>query len=307
MMKMIAVVLLSCAFVMVSAVPLSQGGATQRAQLGEATNGKPEAQTPAPLSPSLQQPQPMAPQPMAPQGGAQPSVPLYTWFPQGGSPLLIPLQHSVHGSLPANPLTLAQQPLMFPPYGYVPVLSSPYSNQLLSPYGFPVRAEPSFPQSPAQQLPNSPVENVAAPAVPAVPSGAAPQQTQQQTPQVLYMLQQSMNPSLGGLSSEELETAAKMSRLGMFMPTLLSNLPTAGGAVQPQTQAAGMANPDQQGAGQTVRSAAAGAQPLQRAACSESKASANNLPAALEKAAPEVSTVQTPPQPKLQPTHRNPV
>ncbi|XP_072239801.1 ameloblastin [Leuresthes tenuis] len=308
---MITIFLLSCVIIMVSAVPVgpnanplqpSQGGATQRSQPGEVTNQNPEAQTPAPLSPNPQQPHPGSPQQLDPQAGAQPSLPQYTWFPQGGSPLIIPLQQSVHGPLPVNQLTIAQQPLMFPPYGFLPLLSSPYSNQLFSPYGFPMRVGSSVPQSPAQQLPSSPVLPAENTAGLAAPSGAAPQQTQQQTPQVLYMLQQPMNPSLGGLSSEELETAAKMSRLGMYMPTLLTNLPAGGGAVQPQTQAAGMTNPAQQGAMKTVGSSAVGVQPLQKVACSEPKPS---IPAGLEKAAPEASTVQTPAQPKLQPTQGN--
>jgi len=91
----------------------------------------------------------------------------------------------------------------------------------------------------------------------------------------------------------------------MYMPTLLTNLPTGGGAVQPQTQAAGMTNPTQQGAMKTVGSSAVGVQPLQKVVCSEPQPNANSIPAGLEKAAPEASTVQTPAQPKLQPTQGN--
>lgn len=95
---------------------LSQGGVTQapRVQPVEATNQKPDAQTPAPLSPIAEQPQPGVPQQPGPQGGPQflPPTQYYTWSPLGGSPMIIPLQPSVHGSQPANQLTLPQQPLV---------------------------------------------------------------------------------------------------------------------------------------------------------------------------------------------------
>ncbi|GAA6214747.1 MAGE-like protein 2 isoform X1 [Lates japonicus] len=72
---MITVILLSCVSVIVSAAPaapvqpnvlppqLSRGGANQaqRLQPVEASNQKPQAQTPAPLYPSLEQPQPGPP------------------------------------------------------------------------------------------------------------------------------------------------------------------------------------------------------------------------------------------------------
>lgn len=95
---------------------LSQRGATQAQKLPtvEATNQKPDAQTPAPLSPKLEQPQPGVPQQPGPQGGLQFLTPTrpYTWFPLGDSPVILPLQPSVQGAQPVNQPTLPQQPLV---------------------------------------------------------------------------------------------------------------------------------------------------------------------------------------------------
>lgn len=78
---------------------LSQGGATKRVQ---PANQQLEAQTAVPLSPSLEPGNPQQPDPKAlPQLSS--SVPQYTWPPQGGSPLIIPMQ--------GYP-TLMQQPLV---------------------------------------------------------------------------------------------------------------------------------------------------------------------------------------------------
>lgn len=309
---------------MVSAVPVTsnalpplqtQEGATQTqgVQPVEVTNQQPEAQRQAVLPPSVNQPQSGVTQQPNPQIGPQlgpqltPLLQQYMWPPQGGSPLLIPMQPSIQGSQFANQLALPQQPLIFPPYGYIPLFAPPYRNQLMSPYGYPMVLDAPLPQSPAnQQLPNSPVlpsENVAGPAT---PSGNAPQpvQQQQQTPQIVYMLQQPMSSqlALGGLSSEELEMAAKMSQLGVYMPTILSNQPA--GAVQPEMQAAaGLTNPEQQGVAPTVGISAAGVQ--QRQACSGSQLNANNVPAGLEGAAQEAATAQTPVQVKVEPTQGN--
>ncbi|XP_041839492.1 ameloblastin [Melanotaenia boesemani] len=298
---MITILLVLCPIILVSAVPvgphvhppqLSQGETTQKVQPVEATNQIPEAQSPAPLSPVLEQPNHGTLQQPNPQGSAQASSPLYMWFPQGGSPVIIPLYQSAQGSLPANQLT--QQPLIFPPYGFLPVPPSPYGNQPFPQYGFPMIFQSSVPPSPANQLPNSPM----LPAEPATPLGAAPQQTQQ-NPSTAYTLQQLMNPSLGGLSSEELETVAKMGQLGLFMPTVLTNPPAGGGAVQPQSQAAGLKSPEQHGTRPAVGSSTAGVPSLQRLACSGSQPDTKGLPAGLEKGAAEASIGQTPGQPKL--------
>lgn len=80
---------------------LSQGGATQ------ATSQKPEAQTPALLYPEVEPPQSGVKQPEA----GPPFLPLpqhYTWYPQGGGPMIIP----VHMSQPANLPVPPQQPLV---------------------------------------------------------------------------------------------------------------------------------------------------------------------------------------------------
>ncbi|KAK7929225.1 hypothetical protein WMY93_005620 [Mugilogobius chulae] len=118
------------------------------------------------------------------------------------------------------------QPLVFPPFGYLPMFP-PYTNQMLSPYRLP---EASLPQAPANPAPNAlPAEtSLAAAPVGEVVQTQQQQQQQQQNPQVIYMMQQPMNPQLGGLSSEELQIAAKMSQLGMY--TVMNNV--GGGAVQ---------------------------------------------------------------------------
>lgn len=304
---------------MVSAVPVTSNvltpkqtreGATQGVQPVEVTNQQPEGQKPAVPPPSVNQPHSGVTQQPNPQMGPQrtPSLQQYMWPPQGGSPLLIPMQPSIQGSQFANQLTLPQQPLIFPPYGYIPLFAPPYRNQMMSPYGYPMILEAPLPQSPAyQQLPNSPVLPAENAAGPAAPIGNAPQpvqQQQQQTPQIVYMLQQPMSSqlALGGLSSEELEMAAKMSQLGVYMPTVLTNQPA--GAVQPEMQAAaGLTNPEQQGIAPTVGISAAGVQ--QGQVCSGSQLNANNVPAGLEGAAQEVVTVQTPVQVKLEPTQGN--
>ncbi|KAM4595730.1 ameloblastin [Fundulus diaphanus] len=281
----------------------------------DATIKKSEAQM-GPLPPSLEQTQPGNPQmqqqqqqqqqqPPDQQANPQQSLQHQVLFPQGGSPMMIPLPQSVGGFLPPNQLTYAQQPLIFPPYGFLPIFPSPYSNQLFSPYGFPKVSESPLPQTPTNQLTNGPVLPAYNAAGAAAPAGAAAQQIQQEKPPIVYMLQQPMNPSLGGLSSEELETAAKMSQLGMYMPTMLGNLPTGAGAVQAQSQAAGLANPDQRAAVQTVGTSATGAQPLQSLPCAASQPNANSSPAGLKSAVPQAPTVQASAQHKLLPTQRN--
>ncbi|XP_061585828.1 uncharacterized protein LOC133450940 [Cololabis saira] len=299
---MIIILLLSCVTIAVSAVPvgtslpqLSQGGATQRVQPTGAINQKLEAQTAAPLSPDLEPGIPQQPEPKAmPQ--LSHSLPLYTWFPQGGSPLTVPMQ----GFAP-----LPQQPLIFTPYGFLPLLSSPYNNQMVSPYGFPRTHEPPLPQTLTYQPPSSPALPAENAAAAAAPSEAGLQQTQQQNPQVVYLLQQHMNSALGGLSSEELEMANKISQLSVYMQSVLTNVPAGAGSVPPESRAAALANQEQQGVKAASGSSAAGVAPSQGLPCSGSQATANNVPAGLEKAAPESPGVQTPGQPKASSTHKN--
>ncbi|XP_032420105.1 ameloblastin isoform X2 [Xiphophorus hellerii] len=311
---MFIIFLLSCLAIIVPAIPVSprtrplqqsQKGVNHGSQPVDATIRKPEAQMDPSLPHSLDQPQPGNPQQPDQQANNQHSLQHYALFPQGGSPVMLPLPQSVAGFLPPNQLTLAQQPLIFPSYGFMPVFPSPYSNQLFSPYGFPKVSESPLPQTPINQLTNGPVLPAENAAGAAAPSMAAAQQTQQQNPPVVYMLQQPMNPSLGGLSSEELEIAAKLSQLGMFMPTMLANLPAGAAAVQAQSQFAGITNPDQRAARQTAGTSASGAQPLQGLPCSGSQLNVNNPPAGLERAVPKTPTVRSADRPKLRPTQRN--
>uniref|UniRef100_A0A3Q0QYK3 Uncharacterized protein n=1 Tax=Amphilophus citrinellus TaxID=61819 RepID=A0A3Q0QYK3_AMPCI len=69
----------------------SQGGdtPTQSAQPVIAANQKPDAPTPAPFSPSGQ---PQAGVLQQPDPKLIPSLQQYTWYPQGGSPLIMPMQ-----------------------------------------------------------------------------------------------------------------------------------------------------------------------------------------------------------------------
>uniref|UniRef100_A0A8P4GMQ7 Ameloblastin n=1 Tax=Dicentrarchus labrax TaxID=13489 RepID=A0A8P4GMQ7_DICLA len=291
---MIIVILLSSCFtIMVSAGPvlpplLSQGGVTQ------GTNQEPDAQTPAPLSPRAEQPQSGVPQQPGPQGGPQvlPPTQHYTWSPLGGDPMIMPLQPSIHGSQPNQP-TLPQQPWIFPPYTYFPLLSSPYSNQLFSPYGFPIFLASPLPQTPANQPPNRLVLPAETPSG-AVPSGNTPQPIQpiqqQQNPQIVYMLQQRM-------------MAAKMAQLGVYLPNVLTN-PSAG-AVQPVNQAAGLKNPEQQGIVPTVGTSSIGVPQTQSPASSGPQPNTNRVPLGLERPTQEAATVQTPAEPKLQSTQGN--
>ncbi|XP_042340303.1 glutamine/asparagine-rich protein mdt-30-like [Plectropomus leopardus] len=282
--------------------PLSQGGAAQAQRVVEVTNQQSVAFTPAPLSPNTDQPQPgvpeqpgphwvpqqpgphWVPQQPGPQGGPQFLLPAhhYTWPTLAGSPMIIPLQPGVYGAQPANQPTLPQQPLIFPSYSYFPLFSSPYRNQLISPYGFPMILESPPPQTSGNQPHNNHVLPVETPG--AGPPGDVPQQVQQQqNPQVVYMLQQPKGSTLGSLSSEELQMAAEMGRLGVYLTTLLTNSPS--GAVQPVNQAAGLANSEQQSIQPTV----AGGQQTQGPASSGPQLNANSSPVGLEAA-----TVQTP-------------
>ncbi|XP_017296296.1 gamma-gliadin-like [Kryptolebias marmoratus] len=313
---MLIIFLLSCVTIMVTSVPVSpnvhpllllQRGVPhpQRDQPLETTNQRSEAQMAAPLLPNVEQPQPGVPQQPEPQTSPQPTLQQYTMLAQGGGQMIIPLPQSLYPSLAANQLPMAQQPMVYPSYGIVPLFPSPYSNQLFSPYGFPTVPESFLPQTPTQQLPSSPVSPAETAAGVAGPAGAPQQQIQQQKPQIVYMVQQPMNPSLGGLSSEELQAAAKMNQFGMFMPSVLANRPAGVGAVQPESQAAGLKNPEQQAAGQPVGASAAGVPPSQGLPCSGSQPNANSFPAGLEKAAPQAAAVQTPATSKLKPIRRH--
>ncbi|KAK9540407.1 hypothetical protein VZT92_002861 [Zoarces viviparus] len=298
--------ILSCFTIMVSAVPvhsnvlpplLSQGGATQAQRVVEATNQLLDGVTPAPLSPNVAQPQPGVPQQPGPQDGPQflPPTQHYTWPSFGGSPMIMPLQPNIHGSQPADQPTLAQQPLMFPPYRYIPLLSSPYRDQLFSPYGFPMILESPLPQTPANPPPNSLVIPAETPAA-AAPLGDVPQQVQQQqNPQIVYMFQKPKSSPLASLSSEELQMAAKMGQLGVYLSTVLTNSPA--GAVQPVRQGAGLVNPEQKVVVPTAGTSLAGLQQTQGPGSSGPQPNANVLPSGLERQTQEAVTVKAPVQP----------
>lgn len=209
--------------------PALQSHLTPRVQAAEAT----EAQTQAPLAPIVDQP-PSSSSPPLPSPQLLPPLQQYPWSPLGGAPLIFPFQPNVPGSQPAgNQPGMPIQPMVFPSFGYMP-LFPPYTNQLLPPYRLP---EAPLPQAPANQAPNAlPAET----SLTAAPVGdvVQTQQQQQQNPPVIYMMQQPMNPQLGGLSSEELQAAAKLSQMSMF--TVLNTV--GGGPVQPVNQGAGIAN-----------------------------------------------------------------
>ncbi|XP_034443248.1 pollen-specific leucine-rich repeat extensin-like protein 2 [Hippoglossus hippoglossus] len=308
---MISVMLLSCFTIIVSAVPVysnvlpsiqSRGGA-RRLQPVEAANQKPEAQT-QPLI--VEQPQPGVPQQLGPQSGPQPvpSMPYHTWSPQGNRLMTIPLQHSLHGPQLANQPTFQQG--VFPSYGYFPMFSPQYRNQLpSSPYGFPMILEAPPPQRPANQPPIGQVLPAQTPSEAALPGGAAQpvQQLQQQNHQIVYMLHQPMSSPLGALSSEELEMAARMSQLGMYVPTMFANLPA--GAVQSQATA-GLTNLGQAGVAPTVVMASAGAPQTQGLAGTGPQPNATGGPVGLQREAQEVATAPTSVQPEVQPSQAKP-
>lgn len=101
------------------------------------------------------------------------------------------------------------------------------------------------------------------------------------------------------------QAAAKMNQFGMYMPSVLSNLPAGAGAVQLESQAAGLKNPEQQTAGRAAGTPVDGVPPSQGLACSGSQPNANSFPAGLEKAAPHVATVQAPAPSRLKPSPRH--
>ncbi|KAA8594791.1 calcium-binding protein P [Etheostoma spectabile] len=311
---MIILILLSCFTIIVSAVPvrpnvlpplLSQGGATQTQTVVEAINQQSDTQTPAPLCPNVEQPQSGVQQQPGPQAGPQflPPIQPHTWPPLVGSPMIIPQQPNFYGSQPANQPTLPQQPLIFPPYRYFPVFSSPHGNQLFRQYGFPMILESPFPQTPANQPPNSPVLPAETPSEAAPGDAAQTGQQQQQNPHIVYMLQQPKSSPFGSLSSEEFQMAAKLGQLGVYLNTVLTNPPA--GAIQHVIRATGLANPEQKSIVPTVGTSLSGVLQTQGPASSGPQPNTNGLPGGLKRPAQEAATVQISVQPKLQPTQGN--
>ncbi|KAF3687692.1 hypothetical protein EXN66_Car003364 [Channa argus] len=105
-----------------------------------------------------------------------------------------------------------------------------------------------------------------------------------------------------GSSSEELETPAKIGQLGVYMPNVLTNLPV--GAVQPVSQGAGLANPEQQSIAPTGGKPSAGVPQTQRLASSGPQPNTNRV-AGLERAAQAAAPAHTSVQPTVQPTPGN--
>lgn len=97
--------------------------------------------------------------------------------------------------------------------------------------------------------------------------------------------------------------AAKMGQLGVYMPPVLTNLPA--GAVQPVNQAVGLTNPEQQGIVPTEATSSATVPQTQGLASSGPQPNTNGVPVGLERPAKEAATIQTPAQPKHQPTQGN--
>uniref|UniRef100_A0A3Q3IL26 Amelotin n=1 Tax=Monopterus albus TaxID=43700 RepID=A0A3Q3IL26_MONAL len=173
----------------------------------------------------------------------------------------------------------AETPAPFTPNVEQPQLAAP---QLLTPQGGP-QIVPSVHQYTWSPIGGSPV------IIPLQPNiyGFLPA-NQPAVPQ------QPLSPPPGTLSSEELE-------LGVYMPTVLTNLPT--GAVQPVSQATRLTNPEQQGIVPNGGMLSAGVPQTQGLTNCQPQPHANSVPAGLEQAAQDVATVQTHAQPKLQPTH----
>lgn len=101
------------------------------------------------------------------------------------------------------------------------------------------------------------------------------------------------------------QAAAKMNQFSVYMPSVLSNLPAGAGAVQLESQAAGLKNPEQQTAGRSAGPPVDGVPPSQGLACAGSQPNANSFPAGLAKAAPQAAAVQTPAPPRLKPSPRH--
>lgn len=224
--------------------------AAQKVTSGQASTAKPGPQVVVQIQPSVQQPQPVLPQQQGALGGAQFLLPFQpqAWGPQ----LLMPFQPNTQSA--AQPGSLPQQPQMLSPYGYFPAYSTPQGNPMFSPYGMPMFFQPAF--HPQFHVPAGPVAPVAPPSQPD-PAAQNPQPEEQlpQNPQFVW-IQQPVNPEFGGLSSEELEMAGRMGRLGLFMPNVGTNvakpqtrpvspasLPTGTIAINPVIPAFGLPSP----------------------------------------------------------------
>lgn len=105
--------------------------------------------------------------------------------------------------------------------------------------------------------------------------------------------------------SSVFQIAAKMRELGVYMPTVLTNLPAGAVQTQPMIQAAGLANPEPQGMEPTDRTPSAGVPQTESLAGSRPQPNTHRVPVGLEKAAQDAATAETPVQVKLQHTQGN--
>ncbi|XP_075897061.1 uncharacterized protein LOC142898156 [Nelusetta ayraudi] len=225
----------------------------------------------APLSPLVEQPQPGFSQQPEPRPGFQPMSPTqhFAWSPLGGSQMLMPAQMNPY--LPQYVSTLQQWPTVFLPQSYYPLQSPPYTNQLFSPYGYP-----------RIFLQNQPPNTLT------VPAGATPQPVQQQqSPQIMYVLQQILDLAAGSISSEDLEMAATMGQLAVLLPPVLTNP-----SVQTGNRAAGLIDTGRQEA--PPAAASPSGVEAQTSGSGAPQPNNNRVPAGLELATRDVPTVQTP-------------
>lgn len=198
----------------------------QKVPSGQAYTAGPGPQVVVQIQPGVQQPQPVLPQQQGALGGGQFLLPFQ---PQAwGPPLLMPFQPNTQSA--AQPGSLPQQPQTLSPYGYFPAYSTPQGNPMFSPYGIPMFFQPAF--HPQFHVPAAPVAPVTPPSQPE-PAVQNPQPEEQLQPNPQFVwIQQPVNPEFGGLSSEELEMAGKMGRLGLFMSNVGTNV------AKPQTRPA---------------------------------------------------------------------
>ncbi|KAM7394292.1 hypothetical protein PAMP_021105 [Pampus punctatissimus] len=213
----------------------------------------PSPQSPQPVEATNQKPEAQTLTPRSPcKDQPQPVVPQQQ-NPQHGYQFLPSLQHFTWPPIGGSPLLVPhQQSVQGSQPASQPSLQQSYQQPLVfAPYGF----------FPLFSLPYR----------------------DQQNPQIVYMLQQPMNSRLGGLSSEELEMAAKLGQMGVYMQTALTNPPAR--AIQP--------NPGKPEALPSEGTSLPGAQQTQRRH-QEAGSMANGVPVGWERPAQEVMSVQTP-------------
>uniref|UniRef100_A0A3B4T923 Uncharacterized protein n=1 Tax=Seriola dumerili TaxID=41447 RepID=A0A3B4T923_SERDU len=113
-----------------------------------------------------------------------------------------------------------------------------------------------------------------------------------------------LQPSFHGSQPANQPALPQQPLLSMYVPTVLTNLPTGGG-VQAASQAAGLTNQAQAGVVPTAVTPSGGVPQTERLASTGLQPDTDTLPVGLERAAQEAATVQSPVQPQLQPTQGN--